>query len=83
MDILTTETRWALNNEIIKQLTSSWSLCLFNHVLFNLFSWGTLLNFFGFFYILVRIYSFLVAYVQMSVTFIFFVVLREATLVAM
>jgi len=26
MDVLTSETRWALNNEIIKQVTSSWSL---------------------------------------------------------
>ena len=26
MDVLTPETRWALNNEIKKQITSSWSL---------------------------------------------------------
>jgi len=26
MDVLTSETCWALNNEIIKQVTSSWSL---------------------------------------------------------
>ena len=26
MDVLTSETRWALNNEIIKQVTPSWSL---------------------------------------------------------
>jgi hypothetical protein len=26
MDVLTFETRWALNNEILKQVTSSWSL---------------------------------------------------------
>ena len=26
LDVLTTETCWALNNEIIKQVTSSWSL---------------------------------------------------------
>jgi len=58
-----------------------YNICLY--VLFNLFSWGTLLKFIGFCYILVRICSFLVAYVQLSVTFIFFVVLREATLVAM
>ena len=37
MDVLTSETCWALNNEIIKQVTSSCSLfiqltcCLFNH----------------------------------------------------
>ena len=24
MDVLTSETRWALNNEIVKQVTSSW-----------------------------------------------------------
>jgi len=31
MDVLTSETRWALNNEIIKQVASSWSLSLFNY----------------------------------------------------
>ena len=28
MDVLTFETCWALNNEIIKQVTSSWSLII-------------------------------------------------------
>jgi len=28
MDVLTSETCWALNNEIIKQVTSSWSLSI-------------------------------------------------------
>ena len=31
MDVLTSEACWALNNEIIKQVTSSWSLSLFNY----------------------------------------------------
>jgi len=31
MDVLTSETCWAVNNEIIKQVTSSWSLSLFNY----------------------------------------------------
>jgi hypothetical protein len=43
-------------------------ICLY--VLFNLFSWGTVLNFIGFLYILVRIYSFLVSHGQLSVTVI-------------
>ena len=30
MDVLTSETCWALNNEIIKQVTSSWSLFIEN-----------------------------------------------------
>ena len=30
MDVLTSVTCWAVNNEIIKQVTSSWSLSLFN-----------------------------------------------------
>ena len=34
MDVLTSETFWALNNEIIKQVTSSWSL--FIQILFGL-----------------------------------------------
>jgi len=42
MDVLTSETRWALNNEIIKQVTSCWSIfielsrwCTFNK--YNMF----------------------------------------------
>jgi len=31
MDVLTSETCWALNNEIIKQVTSSWSLFIHTH----------------------------------------------------
>ena len=38
MDVLTSETCWALNNEIIMQVTSSWSLFI------QLFLWISYLN---------------------------------------
>jgi len=37
MDVLTSETCWALNSEIIKQVTSSWSL--FIQLQIELFDW--------------------------------------------
>jgi len=44
MDVLTSETRWAVNNEIIKQVTSSWSLHQVGLSLFNYSRLTTLIN---------------------------------------
>ena len=45
MDVLTSETCWAVNNEIIKQVTSSWSIFIQQLYVFAMFNRANLVYF--------------------------------------